>query len=94
MCDEAISTIYSVSTNVANATSTTATSTVLINSNDKINQNRMIKKVRYKMDCYILYTFLLVTMLQFITTIICYHNAKHRSKQNILAHYRDKSGEK
>ena len=39
------------------------------------------KKIRYKMDCYILHTFLLVTILLFTITIICHHYAKHRSKQ-------------
>ena len=48
-------------------------STVLINSDDK--------KVKYKMDCYILHKFLLVTILIFIITTICYHYLKHRSKQ-------------
>ena len=38
------------------------------------------KKVRYKMDCYILHTVLLVIILLFIFAIICYHHAKHRSK--------------
>ena len=50
-------------------------STVLIISNDK--------KVRYKMDCYILQTFLLVGVLPFT---ICYHYAEHRWKQTLLAH--------
>ena len=39
------------------------------------------KKIRYKMDCYILHTFLLVTIFLFTITIICHHYAKHRSKQ-------------
>ena len=37
-------------------------------------------KVRWKLDGYILHTVLLVIMLLFITAIICYHYAKHKSK--------------
>ena len=40
------------------------------------------KNVRYKTDCYILHTVLLVVILLFIVTIICYHYAKYMSKQN------------
>ena len=36
----------------------------------------------YKIDWYILHTVLLVIMLLLIITIICYHYAKDRSKQN------------
>ena len=64
VCDEVIHVIDIVSTNV--------TSTISINSEDK--------KVRYKMDCYILHTVLLVIILLFMISIICYHYAKHRSK--------------
>ena len=42
------------------------------------------KKVRYKIDCYILHTVLLVIVLLLIITIICYHYAKHSSKQMVL----------
>ena len=58
--------------NVANTISTN----LLINSDDK--------KVRYKIDCYILHTI----------TITCYHYAKHRSKlKNILLCQQHKIGE-
>ena len=63
----------SVSTNVANTISKNVTSTMSTNSDGK--------KVRYKMDCYILHTFLWVRILLFIIAIICYHCTKHRSKQ-------------
>ena len=53
--------------------STNIMSTVSINSDDK--------KVRYKIDCYILHTTLLVIILLLIIAIICYHRTKHRSKQ-------------
>ena len=43
---------------------------VAINSDDK--------KLRDKMDCYILHTFSLVTILLFLITIICYLYAKHK----------------
>ena len=39
------------------------------------------KKARYKIDCYILHIVLLTIILLLIITIICYHYAKHRSKQ-------------
>ena len=40
------------------------TSAVSVNSDDK--------KVRYNMDCYVLYTVSLVIIVLFITVIICY----------------------
>ena len=73
VCDEIISVTDSASTSVTNTISTNVTSTKSINSDDK--------KVRCKMDCYILLTFLLVAILLFMVAIICYHYAKHRSKQ-------------
>ena len=60
-------------TNVTNTLPTNVTSTVSINSDDK--------KLRYKMDCYILQVFLSVIILLFIVAIICYHYTKYRSKQ-------------
>ena len=56
--------------------STNMTNTIPTN----MSTNSDGKKVRYKMDCYILHTVLLVMVLLFITIIICYHYAKHRSK--------------
>ena len=41
----------------------------------------MIKKIRYKMGCYILCIFLSVTILQFMIAIICCRYAKPRLKQ-------------
>ena len=38
------------------------------------------KKVRYKLDCSIVHTFLLAIMLLLIITIICYCYEKYRSK--------------
>ena len=61
-----------VSTNVTNAISTSVTSTGSINYDDK--------KVRYKMECYILYTVLLMIILLFTIAITCDHYTKHRSK--------------
>ena len=57
--------------NVENTIRTNVTSILSINFR---------KKVRYKIDCYILHTILLVIILPFITAIICYRYAKHRSK--------------
>ena len=53
-------------------TNTIATN-MSINSDDK--------KVRYKINCYILHTVLLAIILLLIITIVCYHYAKHTSKQ-------------
>ena len=46
-----------------------------------ITKNCHSKKVRYKIDCYILHTALLVIILLLVITIIYYHHVKHRSKQ-------------
>ena len=62
-----------VSTKMTNAIATNVMSTILTNYDNK--------KVRYKIDCYILHTVLLAIILLLITTIVCYHYAKHRSKQ-------------
>ena len=50
--------------NMTNSMSINATSTASINCADK--------KVRYKMDCYILHTFLLVITLLLVIAINCY----------------------
>ena len=42
------------------------------------------KKVEYKNHFYILHTVFLVIILLMLITIICYHYAKHRSKQKSL----------
>ena len=85
VCDGIINATDSVSTNVTNAIpanmtntmSTNVTSTVAITSDDK--------KVKYKIDCYILYKVLLVIILLIIMPIICYPYVKHGSKQkNVL----------
>ena len=52
-----------------------------INKNDTYYSN---KKVRYKIDCYILKTVLLVIILQLIITIICYHYAKPKGIDALL----------
>ena len=53
-------------------TNTTATN-VSINCHNK--------KVRHKINCYILHTVLLAIILLLIITIVCYHFINHRSKQ-------------
>ena len=68
-CDEILSVMDIASTKITN----TIAKNVSINSDDK--------KVRYKIDCYILHAVLLVIILLLIITVICYHFAKHRSKQ-------------
>ena len=46
-----------------------------------MSTNFQKKKVRYKMNFSILLTVLLVLLLLFIIAVICYHDAKHESKQ-------------
>ena len=69
LCEEIISVMDIVSTKM---TGTIATN-LSINSDDL--------KVRYKTDCYILDTVLLVIILPLITTIIYYHCVKYSSKE-------------
>ena len=69
LCEEIISVMDIASTKM---TGTKATN-LSINSDDL--------KVRYKTDCYILDTVLLVIILPLITTIICYHYVKYSSKE-------------
>ena len=71
-CDKIVHVADSVRTNVTNTVAKKVTGTMSINFHNK--------KVRYKMDRFILHKFLLVTILLFIITTICYHYARHRSK--------------
>ena len=64
--DEIISVMDTVSTEMTNTIATN----VSINSDDK--------KVRYKINCYILHTILVVIILLLTVTVICCHYAKHR----------------
>ena len=76
-CNEIINAADHVSTNV----SASVTSTVSINAVNPVSMNFDDKKIGYKINCYILHTVLLVVILLNIIAIICYHYAKHRSKQ-------------
>ena len=69
-CDEIIHVMDILLTKMAN---TIGRSTVSINSDSK--------KVKYRIDWFILHTVLSVIILLLIITISCYHYAKHRSKQ-------------
>ena len=73
-CDEIIFVMDIVSTKMT----ITKVPNLSINSDGK-------KKVRYKIDCYILHLVLLVIILLLIIIIICYHYAKHISTQSIKA---------
>ena len=53
--------------------STKVVNSITINVTNTVSINRHIKKIRYKMDCYILQTVLVVIILLFIITIISYH---------------------
>ena len=72
VCNEIVSITDSVSTNVISSVPANVTSNVSINSDNK--------KIRYKMNCYNLQMFMLVVILLFLITIICYHYTKHWSK--------------
>ena len=51
----------------------------------KVTRTSHSKNVRYKIECNILLTILLVIILLLIIAVICYHCAKHRSKQEDIA---------
>ena len=68
-CDEIISAVNIVSTKMTNTTARNVT------------KNFHSKKVRYKIDCYILHTVLLATISLLIIATICHHYEKHSSKQ-------------
>ena len=80
MCDEIINVTDGVSTNVINTIIRNMTNTASINVMSTVSKNSDDKKVRYKVDCYILHTVLLVITWLYIITIICSHYVKHRSK--------------
>ena len=61
-CDEIINVMDSVSANVRN--------TKLINATKFFSINSDNKKLRHKVDCFVLHTFLLVTILLFMIAII------------------------
>ena len=77
-CDEFVSVMDIVSMKTKNTIATNVTSTASINCYSK--------KVRYKIDCYIVHIVLLVIILLLIIAIICYHYTKHRSKKEVLTH--------
>ena len=58
----------------------------IINDTESVTTNFDNKNVRYKMDCYILHTELIVIILLFIISFTCYSYAKNRSKlkKNVL----------
>ena len=55
--------------------------TVSINIRSTVSISPDDKRMRSKMDCYILHTFVLVIILLFIIAIIYYHYTRYRSKQ-------------
>ena len=71
-CDEPISVMDIVSTKMTNTTSA------------NVSINCQSKKVRYKIDCYILHTVLLVIILRLAIAVICYDYAKHSSNQKSI----------
>ena len=73
MYDKIINATDSVSANVTNAILTNITNTILTNVTSIVSINSDDTKVRYKMNCYILRTVLLVVIWLFIITLTCYH---------------------
>ena len=80
-CNEIISIPDNASTNVTSTVTTNMTDTVPTNVTRTVPINADDKKVRYKIDDYLLHMVLLVIIVLFIIVIICYDYAKHRSKQ-------------
>ena len=70
--DKIMNIVNNASTNVKNTISKNVTSPVSINFDDK--------KVRYKMDCYIFHTLLLVTIM----TIMCDQSSDHYDHHFLL----------
>ena len=68
-CDDIVSVMDIVSTKMTNTRAT------------NVSINCHTKKVRCKIDCYILHMVLLAIIKLLIVTIICYHYEKHRLKQ-------------
>ena len=79
VCDEIMYVMGIVSTYMTNTIAANATSNVSINSHNK--------RVRHKMECFILNTGLLVIILLLIITFICCHYAKNRSKLKKILPY-------
>ena len=77
LCNGIISATDIVSTNVTNTVPTNVTKTIPTNVTSTLLTASDDKKVKYKMDCYILHTALLVITLLFIIVIIYYNYAKH-----------------
>ena len=77
LCNEIISATDIVSTNVTNTIPTNVTKTIPTNVTSTLLTASDDKKVKYKMDCYILHTVLLVITLLFMIVIIYYNYAKH-----------------
>ena len=78
MCDEIINVTDSLSTNVKNTITTNITNTISTNVTIIVSINSNDKKVRYKMNCYILYMFQLVIILLLIIAIICHRYIRQK----------------
>ena len=70
MCDKIISVMDIVSTKITN----------IVPTNGSIDD----KKVRCKIDCYILHAALLAIILPLIITVTCYYYAKHKINQKSI----------
>ena len=62
------------------------TKTIATNDMSTMLKNSDDKKVRHKMNCYILHAVLLVIILLLRLAIICYHYAKHWSNKKASMH--------
>ena len=83
VCDEILNITGSVPTNVTNTIPKNMTNTISANVTSTVLIIFDDKKVRSKMNFYILHTFLLVTILLFLIALIFYHYIEYRSKKHI-----------
>ena len=66
---------------VTDSVSANVTNTIPTNMTGNVSINFINKKLRRKVDYYNLHTVLILVTQLFITVILCYHYARHRSKQ-------------
>ena len=56
------------------------TNAIVIDATSTMSINYCNKEVKHKVNCYVLNTVLLLIMLRFIITIMCYQYGMHRFK--------------
>ena len=81
VCDKIVNATDNVSTIGTNTIPTKMINTISAKVTSTMSTNSDDEKVKYKMNCCIVHTVLLVIILLFIIVIICYHYTKSKSKQ-------------